>query len=35
LLVGQILPVFSLLAPCGAGASPSSVLTVFMKGSTK
>jgi hypothetical protein len=25
LLVGQILPVFSLLAPCGAGASAPSV----------
>jgi hypothetical protein len=25
LLVGQILPVFSLLAPCEAGASPPSV----------
>jgi hypothetical protein len=34
LLVGQILSVFSLLAPCGTGASPPAVLTVFMKGST-
>jgi hypothetical protein len=34
LLVGQILPVFSLLAPCGAGASTPEYVTVIVKGST-
>src|SRR5262245_18147361 len=30
LLVGQILPVFFLLAPCGPGASPPSMLTTLL-----
>jgi hypothetical protein len=34
LLVGQILALFSLLAPGGTGASAPSVLIAFMKGST-
>jgi hypothetical protein len=34
LLVGQILPVFSLLAPCDPGASAPEYVTVIVKRST-
>ena len=35
LLVGQMLPAFSLLAPCDPGASPPEYVTVIVKRSTK